>query len=54
MGSKDHLDSKYYQAVPPRSLGERLTIAALCNLDVAVDCMSGTECSGHWSERLGY
>jgi hypothetical protein len=28
MGSKDHLDSKYYQAVPSRSLGERLTIAA--------------------------
>jgi hypothetical protein len=28
MDSGDHLDSKYYQAVPPRSLGERLTIAA--------------------------
>jgi SAM-dependent methyltransferase len=24
----DHRDTKYYQAVPPRSLGERLTIAA--------------------------
>jgi hypothetical protein len=24
----DHADSKYYQAAPPRSLGERLTIAA--------------------------
>ena len=28
MGSGDHLDSKYYQVVPSRSLGERLTIAA--------------------------
>jgi hypothetical protein len=28
MGSGDHLDSKYYQVVPARSLGERLTIAA--------------------------
>ncbi len=28
MDSGDHLDSKYYAAVPPRSLGERLTIAA--------------------------
>jgi hypothetical protein len=28
MDSRDHLDRKYYQAVPPRSLGERLTIAA--------------------------
>ncbi len=28
MASPDHLDGKYYQAVPPRSLGERLTIAA--------------------------
>jgi hypothetical protein len=25
---KDHVDDKYYQVVPPRSLGERLTIAA--------------------------
>jgi hypothetical protein len=24
----DHVDDRYYQAVPPRSLGERLTIAA--------------------------
>src|ERR1700682_3213456 len=28
MNNADHVDSKYYQAVPPRSLGERLTIAA--------------------------
>jgi hypothetical protein len=28
MNDADHVDSKYYQAVPPRSLGERLTIAA--------------------------
>lgn len=28
MNARDHLDEKYYQAVPPRSLGERLTIAA--------------------------
>jgi hypothetical protein len=28
MDGADHLDGKYYQAVPPRSLGERLTIAA--------------------------
>jgi len=28
MGSSGHPDSKYYQVVPPRSLGERLTIAA--------------------------
>src|SRR5215468_6851818 len=28
MGSSGHPDSKYYQAVPPRSLGERLTVAA--------------------------
>jgi hypothetical protein len=28
MTKPDHVDSKYYQAVPPRSLGERLTIAA--------------------------
>jgi SAM-dependent methyltransferase len=28
MNGPDHLDGKYYQAVPPRSLGERLTVAA--------------------------
>ncbi len=28
MDRGEHVDSKYYQAVPPRSLGERLTIAA--------------------------
>jgi hypothetical protein len=28
MASGDHVDGKYYAAVPPRSLGERLTIAA--------------------------
>jgi hypothetical protein len=28
MDGRDHLDSKYYAEVPPRSLGERLTIAA--------------------------
>jgi len=28
MAGGDHLDSKYYAAVPPSSLGERLTIAA--------------------------
>jgi hypothetical protein len=28
MNARDRLDEKYYQAVPPRSLGERLTIAA--------------------------
>ena len=28
MNNAEHVDSKYYQAVPPRSLGERLTIAA--------------------------
>jgi Methyltransferase domain len=28
MESRDHLDARYYQVVPPRSLGERLTIAA--------------------------
>lgn len=28
MSARDRLDEKYYQAVPPRSLGERLTIAA--------------------------
>jgi hypothetical protein len=28
MGNGDHLDGKYYAVVPPRSLGERLTIAA--------------------------
>jgi hypothetical protein len=28
MDSSDHVDGKYYAAVPPRSLGERLTIAA--------------------------
>jgi methyltransferase family protein len=28
MNAAGHVDEKYYQAVPPRSLGERLTIAA--------------------------
>src|SRR5262245_55684541 len=28
MDRSDHVDAKYYAAVPPRSLGERLTIAA--------------------------
>jgi hypothetical protein len=28
MGTSDHVDDKYYQAVPPRSFGERLTIWA--------------------------
>jgi len=28
MAGEDHLDSKYYQVASPRSLGERLTIAA--------------------------
>lgn len=28
MAGGDHVDSKYYEAVPPGSLGERLTIAA--------------------------
>jgi len=28
MGTSDQVDDKYYQAVPPRSLGERLTIRA--------------------------
>ncbi len=28
MQPPDHVDEKYYQAVPPRSLGERLTVAA--------------------------
>ena len=28
MGTSDQVDDKYYQAVPPRSLGERLTIWA--------------------------
>lgn len=28
MNARDRLDEKYYQAVPPRSVGERLTIAA--------------------------
>jgi hypothetical protein len=28
MTDPGHLDGKYYQAVPPRSLGERLTVAA--------------------------
>jgi hypothetical protein len=28
MNAPDHVDEKYYQAVPPRSLGERLMIAA--------------------------
>jgi hypothetical protein len=28
VGTHDRVDSRYYQAVPPRSLGERLTVAA--------------------------
>jgi SAM-dependent methyltransferase len=28
MDAPDHADEKYYRAVPPRSLGERLTVAA--------------------------
>jgi SAM-dependent methyltransferase len=28
MNTPDHADEKYYEAVPPRSLGERLTVAA--------------------------